>query len=304
MMHILKKTIYALAFCVVAGSHLEAQPITISGSVGGLYDGNYTPNGVVNGKNAYKKNTAPDLPGSLRLEWSASSFQWQLYHTAAPLVILAINGANTPSNPPCTSLSSWFPTLTVTGNCDIVAAAAPVELTAFQARIEPEGVQLTWATASELNNAGFEVQKSMDLSTWEVLTFMEGNGTTDQARQYEFLDPTALTGTAYYRLKQIDWDGAFVHSHVVEVQADAGSPSTLHLYPNPANAEVHFVVPQMFAQEDYTVEVYDLMGRKVMEESRKGGAVDPLTVSGLQNGFYLLKVPSYQGAYHGRFQKR
>ena len=66
---------------------------------------------------------------------------------------------------------------------------------------------LTWQTASELNNAGFEVERSADAKQWEVLGFVNGHGTTMEANDYKYLDAQPMRGMNYYRLSQTDFDG-------------------------------------------------------------------------------------------------
>jgi hypothetical protein len=115
----------------------------------------------------------------------------------------------------------------------------PVELTEFTGRKSEQGVELAWRTASELNNSGFEVQRRSEnrgaSTEWHALGFVRGNGTTTEAQSYSFLDRTA-TGKVQYRLKQIDFDGQFEYSNIIEV--DAGLPKVFALeqnYPNPFN---------------------------------------------------------------------
>ncbi|MFQ3598963.1 MAG: hypothetical protein SNJ66_11570, partial [Chloroherpetonaceae bacterium] len=82
----------------------------------------------------------------------------------------------------------------------------PVELTSFTARKSEQGVELAWQTASEQNNAGFEVERKSEGATWNTLGFVRGNGTTTEAQSYSFLDNSA-SGKVQYRLKQVDFDG-------------------------------------------------------------------------------------------------
>jgi hypothetical protein len=108
----------------------------------------------------------------------------------------------------------------------------PVTLTSFRAAAQGTGVRLTWATASQQHNAGFEVQRSATGADFRPLAFVEGAGTTPTAHAYEYLDAAPLRPSGYYRLKQLDTDGTFTYSPVVVVPL----PPTLvplSLYPNP-----------------------------------------------------------------------
>ncbi len=137
----------------------------------------------------------------------------------------------------------------------------PVEWIEFSARKTNEGVTLLWKTASELNNAGFEVQRKSN-NKWNAIGFVRGTGTTTEAQSYTFIDQTA-SGKVQYRLKQIDFDGQFEYSHVVEV--DAGFPKQFSLeqnYPNPFNPTT-LIIYQIPISSEVKLEVYDVLGKKV-----------------------------------------
>jgi hypothetical protein len=118
-------------------------------------------------------------------------------------------------------------------------AVLPVEMLYFTGEALENGNFLTWATASEENNAGFEVQKSTDARTFEKIGFVVGNGTTYEQQTYNFLDTKSfqnLTGlnTVYYRLKQLDFDDKFEYSNIVSISNQNTAATSLLLYPNPA----------------------------------------------------------------------
>ncbi|MBJ6142655.1 discoidin domain-containing protein [Hymenobacter sp. BT559] len=108
----------------------------------------------------------------------------------------------------------------------------PVTLVSFSAAPQGTAVALSWATASEQHNAGFEVQRSADGVAFAPLTTVAGMGTTQAAHTYRYLDAAPLPTTGYYRLKQLDTDGTFAYSPVVAVQP-AASAAALSIYPNP-----------------------------------------------------------------------
>lgn len=114
-----------------------------------------------------------------------------------------------------------------------VPVPLPVSLIRFNAVRQGPEVAVSWATATELHNAGFEVQRSADGVTFSTLASVAGAGTTQAGRSYTYLDAAPLRATAYYRLKQVDLDGTATFGPVVAVQA-AGTLATVHAYPNPA----------------------------------------------------------------------
>lgn len=141
----------------------------------------------------------------------------------------------------------------------------PVELTSFTAEVLKDGVVLNWRTATELNNSGFQVERSIDNKTFYQVGFVPGYGTTTEPKSYTFTDNTVESGIYYYRLKQIDLNGTYSYSDVVN--ADVGLPadySLKHNYPNPFNPSttIEFSAP---VQAKVTISVYNLVGELVSE---------------------------------------
>ncbi len=170
----------------------------------------------------------------------------------------------------------------------------PVELTSFAGLIEGADVVLRWTTASETNNAGFEVQH-LSGADWRALGFVAGYGTTIEARAYAYRAAGLPPGTHRFRLRQIDFDGTFAYSP--EVEASVGVPGT-HLlteaYPNPFNPQTSFALSVQSPQE-VRLAVYDALGRQVA--LLHDGALDAGTThrftfggSGMPSGVYLLRA--------------
>ncbi len=124
----------------------------------------------------------------------------------------------------------------------------PVELTSFSASVIGSSVMLSWSTATELNNSGFEVQRKTDNSDWKTLSFITGHGTTTQPQSYSYTDNTVQAGIKYYyRLRQNDFDGKFSFSNVIEIDISALKDYTLEQnYPNPFNpsTKISFSIPK------------------------------------------------------------
>ena len=113
----------------------------------------------------------------------------------------------------------------------IASGVLPVELTFFRGERTGEGVKLTWQTASEAINEGFEIQRSVDGEAWEILDFVYGNGTTVAVQNYDYVDKNPLEGKTYYRLKQMDYDGQFEYSAIIGITFDALTNELLTIYP-------------------------------------------------------------------------
>ena len=112
----------------------------------------------------------------------------------------------------------------------------PVELTSFKAISQNSQVTLNWATATEINNNGFEIQRSVANSEFMTIGFVRGAGTTASQQEYSYLDKNLTNGKYTYRLKQIDYNGTYEYSNEIEV--DVRSLDNYNLaqnYPNPFN---------------------------------------------------------------------
>jgi len=147
--------------------------------------------------------------------------------------------------------------------------ALPVELVAFTATSNQMTTVLTWKTATEVNNAGFEIDRSSmnnvqsTINRWAKIGFVRGNGTTNSPHNYSYIDNVETAGTCSYRLKQIDHNGAFKYSQAVQVTIAV--PKILALnqnYPNPFNpsTNIQFTVP---TNGRAILKVYNTLGQEV-----------------------------------------
>lgn len=147
--------------------------------------------------------------------------------------------------------------------------ALPLELLEFNGRVEDKSVLLNWITTNEVNNSGFEVQKSPNGSDWQNIGFVNGSGTTTETNNYSLADPTPFQGSNYYRLKQIDDDGTFEYSSVVLIGYDV-SQSSVEVFPNPAK-DIFSIDIDNHLREDVYISIVDNLGRKVWEYSHAAG---------------------------------
>lgn len=186
------------------------------------------------------------------------------------------------------------------------AVALPVEMTAMDATLDGEAVRLVWQTASETNNAGFEVERrNSSEEQWTNLGFVDGAGTTRAPQTYRFEDADLPfeTDTLVYRLKQIDVGGSFAYSDEVEVAQ--GAPERLALHPNFPNpfsqrTTLRYEVPTVTAVQ---LAVYDALGRRVAvlvrEEQAAGRKELTFDARGLPSGLYFVRLTS-EGAIRSR----
>lgn len=156
----------------------------------------------------------------------------------------------------------------------------PVTFVSFEARRVPEGNKLSWQTASEVNNKGFEIERSSDGRMFTSIGYKPGNGDTQTLKNYSFTDSSPLTNS-YYRLKQWDWDGTFQYSKIVWVRGDQ---ATAMAYPNPARDFIY-----IRNAPDYSpVSIKNLQGFSVKESTVLPGK--PIDTRTLRNGIYMISV--------------
>ncbi len=170
----------------------------------------------------------------------------------------------------------------------------PVELTDFTSTTKLNKVYLNWHTATEINNRGFEIERGIDNSTFDKIGFVEGNGTTTEIHEYSYNDMPSNSGRYYYRLKQIDFDGKFTYSKVIEVEY--GMPDKFNLmqnYPNPFNPST-LIIYTLAKSGIVQLKVHDVLGREVAilvnEYKTAGRHVVEFDASNLSSGIYFYKL--------------
>ncbi len=181
----------------------------------------------------------------------------------------------------------------------IPANPLPVVLSAFTAAaVGNRDAQLDWTTASEVNSAYFDIERSLDGTTFTKVGQLAAKGTSSSATAYALLDKgvasLATTGTVYYRLKQVDQDGKFAYSPVRPVSFTKAAVVSLSLFPNPAQTSTGLDLRQLPAGGSYQVRLLDATGRVVRELTLGGGQVQSLEVSSLATGSYLVLVTGTQ----------
>lgn len=164
-------------------------------------------------------------------------------------------------------------------------APLPVELVGFSAEKTESGINISWETSSELENEGFELERSQDGIHWDLLSFIQGAGTTTQSQTYQYLDDQLTSGNYFYRLKQLDYDGKSTFSDVLVVNWGEINSFEARVYPNPTTDQIYFA--NTFTREPAEISIYNGAGTLVLEQALIDESID---VSEFPAGIYRIRV--------------
>ncbi len=162
----------------------------------------------------------------------------------------------------------------------------PVKLGSFLVKKVNKSVQINWSTEQEVNSSYFIVERSVDGITWENITTVNAAGNSNTHLEYEIFDNMPMNGINYYRLKQVDRDGATIFSEVRNVVFKSNYHYTIA--PNPATDFIKISVNNVNTQT-VIVEVLDVNGKKVLIE-KVNGTLAQINTSKLSNGIYFVKL--------------
>jgi len=144
----------------------------------------------------------------------------------------------------------------------------PIRLRNFESKTNQNNIDLMWSTASELNSAYFEIEKSRDAENFEVIERVNSkaiNGNSNGIINYQMSDNMPFNGVNYYRLKQVDKDNSFTYSSIIEANYNRESDITFLFYPSPAKEEITAKISGLPKQSDAIITIYDSMGNEVHE---------------------------------------
>lgn len=176
----------------------------------------------------------------------------------------------------------------LTKNAEVLNVPLPVTLLDFTASKKDRTSLLSWATASEKNNLGFEIERSSDGKTFGNIGFQKSlavDGNSQEKLSYSFTDLVPRSGANYYRLKQTDRDGAFTYSNVVMLNFDNNGDVNLAVYPNPASEEV-----KVTADDLKNIRIYDGLGRAIQAPVLFNNGGGTVQTQGLASGIYSLHI--------------
>lgn len=196
-----------------------------------------------------------------------------------------------------TALSiNYYGTLTF-GSLTSAVNPLPVELVYFNVKSSIEVVDISWTTASELNNDYFEVQRSGNGYQFEVLGQVKGAGNSNEILNYNYIDQHPFNGISYYRLRQVDFDGKSSMSKIVSINRNTNNPIINNTYPNPVVDKLHIDLAGS-TSTDLKVELIDATGRKILEKHYTNNA-EPQSVlietRQVATGLYSLRVTDMNG---------
>jgi hypothetical protein len=170
----------------------------------------------------------------------------------------------------------------------------PVELTSFTSDVLDKKVFLNWATATEVNNYGFDVERKSENADWMKIGFVEGNGNSNSPKSYSFTDEPRGGREFKYRLKQIDLDGSYEYSDVVTALLENVSEFVLDQnFPNPFNpvTRISYTLPE---RASVRLKVYDMLAKEVSElvngYQEAGRYEVTFDGSSLSSGTYFYKL--------------
>ena len=181
------------------------------------------------------------------------------------------------------------------GNITLGGQPLPVELTSFTYSINKNSVALKWETATEINNYGFNVEKSADKLKWVKVGFVEGSGNSNSPKIYSFTDKNISSKKVYYRLVQIDNDGTTETTDAIEVdyRGNLAGYELAQNYPNPFNPTtvIKYSIPETANVE---IKVYDMLGGEVAnlvnDVKEAGSHVVNFNAANLTSGIYIYSI--------------
>lgn len=182
---------------------------------------------------------------------------------------------------------------------NIIDAQLPVELSSFTAELSGNYIELRWITQTEINNYGFEVQRKLifdeeEKSTWETLTFIDGEGNSNHPNYYNYKDKNSINGErVFYRLKQIDLDGSFEYSSEVTVDLNPAKFKLFQNYPNPFNPATNITFG-LDKPGQIVLKIFSVTGEEVQtvlnEEMSPGVHTIKFDAGDLTSGIYIYKL--------------
>ncbi|MFA6469862.1 MAG: LamG-like jellyroll fold domain-containing protein [Bacteroidota bacterium] len=290
----------------LTATKIDVAPNSATGITGTALSDQYWVMNSFGTPGTFAANLTFTVPSTFTNNGAASASNYTLYHRSANddgNWTAVVNGATSITGTTLTFNGvNSFSQFTIGTEEEL-----PVELTSFTVIANNRNTELNWRTATEVNNYGFEIERTVvshqsSVISWSKLGFVEGSGTTNSPKQYSYIDKNINAGKYLYRLKQIDRDGKFSFSQAVEVAVN-GAPKEFALeqnYPNPFNPtttiEYNLVKVQNLDKVPVTLKIYDVIGREVatlVNEVKEAGSYSTtFDASTLSSGIYFARLQS------------
>lgn len=263
--------------------------VTVVNTCAGVYTLPLT--GTLNGRNLYSGNIDVVVFGvptsvAVTLSWNTITTRWEISNPNPLIGVVFYNTTNTNPDPPCFDNGLWVSNGVCAGGVFTASSGSciiPVELLSFSAKNVATTNVMSWQTATEIKNKGFEIERSSDGKIWQTLGFVNGKGNNSS---YTFTDKTPLK-MSYYRLRQMDFDGQFDYSKTVVVNA-THLKSNILVFPNPNTEGVIHV--QGLTDEETTVSVTNIYGQVVFQQTPKGESAVLNVKNVLAKGVYFVNI--------------
>jgi hypothetical protein len=250
----------------------------------------------------------------IQQEGFASTFSGTVKFRLSEIPVNGITNPNTVtvySRPtPGTGAFTPLPTVYNSGTGELIATVTsfsefafgspdnelPVELASFTSSVNGNNAKLNWSTVSEENNSGFEIQRTnANENNWKKISFINGNGTTNESKNYSYEDKNIASGKYQYRLKQVDFNGNYEYFNLSS-EIEIGVPKKFNLsqnYPNPFNPNT-VISYQLSVDGFVSLKVYDITGKEIVNPVNKIQKAGYYTVefnsANLASGMYVYRI--------------
>lgn len=214
-----------------------------------------------------------------------------------------LTGGNPGSKIDICGSTVWNGGTTTYGPVSYGGIPLPIELLSFKAEAGQKLVNISWSTASEINNDFFTVQRSQDGVTFFPIGEIDGAGNSTTVLNYSFPDNNPYFGLAYYRLKQTDFDGNYSYS-AIEAIDFSDEEFAFTIFPNPNNGSTINIAFSSDLNRELSVSIYDAKGKKsysniIFIQDNSGGSIYVITpANGLASGIYTMQAISKQLIYN------
>ncbi len=290
------------------GTETTYSPVTLT-AASGDFSVSTRPLSIAIDNGSYSINCQWDInrisgsaPTEVEVQWQTAleSVNFSSYRTSAKLnrfdgmnwQPLSTQSVSVPINNVVESRTSNiqnFSTFTM-----LAQAVLPVTLNSFTGKIEDNQAHLLWETATEFNNAGFDIEKSLNGITFEPIGFVKGVGNSVKSNNYNFVDKI-FSQTAYYRLKQMDFGNKYTYSNIISLEKVV-EKGNLKIYPNPLSNQPFLTVDlSENNQNQATIAIFEANGH-LIHQNTEGVDIVKIPVNDWANGLYLIRLTTHDGA--------